>query len=130
MSQHSIDFNNRAQVLGVAAKMMRRILLTHEETRRANKRGGECTIVCLTDVSETAATTPHVFSEVDQVLGRLEKLDERQSKVAELKIFGGLTGGEIAEYLNISPATVQRDWISGRAWLLRELSRMRKESVA
>ncbi len=131
LSQHSVDFSNRAQVLGVAAKMMRRILLTHEETRRANKRGGEFTIVCLTEgVDSVAGVQPHVFSEVDEVLCRLEKMDARQSQVAELKIFGGMTGDEIADYLKVSPATVQRDWMSGRLWLLRELTRVRTPSPA
>jgi RNA polymerase sigma factor (TIGR02999 family) len=122
LGQHSVDFANRAQVLGVAAQMMRRILMTHEEKRKADKRGGDFTIVCLTDTEEVAASgDSHAFSAVDQVLSRLEQMDARQAKVAELKIFGGMTSEEIAEFLQISRATVQRDWLSGRLWLIREL---------
>jgi RNA polymerase sigma factor (TIGR02999 family) len=99
--------------------MMRRILHTHEEKRRANKRGGEFTIVCLADSPEPAA--PVAFSDVDEVLDRLAELDVRQAQVAELRIFGGLTLEETAEYLNVSTATIHRDWTSGRLWLAREL---------
>jgi RNA polymerase sigma-70 factor (ECF subfamily) len=122
LGQHSVDFANRAQVLGVAAQMMRRILMTHEEKRKADKRGGDFTIVCLTDTQELEASgDSHAFCAVDQVLNRLEQMDARQAKVAELKIFGGMTSEEIAEFLQISRATVQRDWLSGRLWLIREL---------
>jgi RNA polymerase sigma-70 factor, ECF subfamily len=124
ITQHSVDFNNRAQVLGIAAQMMRRILMTYEEKRRTDKRGGDFTIVCLPDTEDlSAATQPHVFGQVDQILCRLEKIDARQAKVAELKIFGGMTSDEIGDFLDISKATVQRDWLSGRLWLMRELKR-------
>ncbi len=121
IGQHSVDFSNRAHLLGVAAQMMRRILHTHEEKRRANKRGGEFTIVCLADSPEPAGLIPIAFSDVDEVLDRLAALDQRQSQVAELRIFGGLTLEETAEYLGVSVATTHRDWNSGRLWLAREL---------
>ncbi len=121
IGQHSVDFSNRAHLLGVAAQMMRRILHTHEEKRRANKRGGEFTIVCLADSPEPVALAPIAFSDVDEVLDRLAALDQRQSQVAELRIFGGLTLEEIADYLGVSVATAHRDWNSGRLWLAREL---------
>jgi RNA polymerase sigma-70 factor (ECF subfamily) len=121
IGQHSVDFANRSHLLGVAAQMMRRILQTHEERRQASKRGGEFTIVCLTDSQEPAGEMPIAFSDVDEVLNRLAALDARQSQVAELRIFGGLTMEETAEYLGVSTATVYRDWISGRLWLAREL---------
>jgi RNA polymerase sigma factor (TIGR02999 family) len=121
IGQHSVDFSNRAHLLGVAAQMMRRILQTHEEKRRANKRGGEFTIVCLSESAEPAGLSPIAFSDVDEVLDRLAKLDQRQSQVAELRIFGGLTLEETAEYLGVSVATTHRDWNTGRLWLAREL---------
>jgi len=121
IAQHSVDFSNRAHLLGVAAQMMRRILRTHEEKRRANKRGGEVTILCLSDSPEVAGTEPIAFSDVDEVLDRLAALDARQAEVAELRIFGGLTLEETADYLGVSTATVHRDWASGRLWLAREL---------
>lgn len=119
--QHNVDFANRAQVLGVAAQMMRRILATHAEKRGAGKRGGDVTRICLSDAPDAAAEPALVFSDIDQALERLAALDERQAKVVELRIFGGLTAEETAEFLAVSVATVQRDWASGRLWLAREL---------
>ncbi len=120
-TQHSVDFSNRAQVLGVAAQMMRRILRTYGDHRAAVKRGGEITIVCLADAPEPAATSVLFFSEVDHVLDRLAELDERQARVAELRIFGGLTIEETAEFLHISVSSANRDWASGRLWLAGQL---------
>lgn len=122
IGQHSVDFTNRAHLLGVAAQMMRRILMTHEEKRRTDKRGGEFTIICLADSPEPASPSQTlVFTEIDDVLNRLALLDERQAKVAELRIFGGLTAEETADFLKVSVATVHRDWASGKLWLMREL---------
>jgi RNA polymerase sigma-70 factor, ECF subfamily len=121
VGQHSIDFGNRAQLLGVAAQMMRRILKTHEEKRKAEKRGGDMTIVCLSDSPEPAAPPELLFEDVDELLDRMATLDERQAKVAELRIFGGLTMEETAEFLEVSVATAHRDWVSGRLWLASEL---------
>jgi RNA polymerase sigma-70 factor (ECF subfamily) len=121
IGQHSVDFSNRAHLLGVAAQMMRRILRTHEEKRSTDKRGGDVTMICLSDSPEPAAAPALVFDEVDEVLNRLAELDERQAKVAELRIFGGLTIEETAAFLHVSAATVHRDWASGKLWLTREL---------
>lgn len=119
--QHSVDFGNRAQVLGVAAQMMRRILRTYDEKRNTEKRGGEVTLICLSDSPEPSAAPTLVFNEVDEVLNRLATMDERQARVAELRIFGGLTAEETAEFLGISVATVHRDWATGKLWLASEL---------
>jgi len=119
-TQHSVDFSNRAQVLGVAAQMMRRILRSYDEQRDTTKRGGDVTLIRLSDAPEPSAPAL-VFDEVDEVLNRLAELDERQAKVAELRIFGGLTIEETAEFLQISVATANRDWASGRLWLASEL---------
>jgi RNA polymerase sigma factor (TIGR02999 family) len=129
IGQHSVDFANRAQLLGVAAQMMRRILRTHDEGRSTNKRGGDVTMICLSDAPEPAAP-PLAFDEVDEVLDRLAELDERQAKVAELRIFGGLTVEETAEFLNVSVATVHRDWVSGKLWLTRELKDFTRRSAS
>src|ERR1035437_4338962 len=107
IGQHSVDFTNRAQLLGVAAQMMRRILRTHDEGRNANKRGGDVTMICLSDAPEPAAAPALAFDEVDEVLDRLAELYERQAKVAELRIFGGLTVEETAEFLNVSVETAR-----------------------
>lgn len=123
LKQHSVDFTNRGQVVGVAAQMMRRVLRKHEETRRATKRGGDATRICLSDAPEPASPPAVEFGEVDLALDRLAKLDERQAKVVELRIFGGLTVEETAEFLSISAATVHRDWATGKIWLTSELRR-------
>ena len=123
VGQRSVDFKNRAQVLGIAAEMMRRILCTYEEARKTVKRGGELTIICLDDAPEPEAGNELPFGVVDETLDRLAKLDQRQAKVAELRIFGGLTVDEVGEFLSVSPATVSRDWYSAKLWLTRELRR-------
>lgn len=122
LTQHSVDFNNRAHILGIAAQMMRRILATHAERRNADKRGGEYTMVNLADSVEPAASKDLAFSDVDEALKRLAGIDKRQASVVELRILGGMTADEIAEFLGISVTTVHRDWASGRLWLTRELS--------
>jgi len=128
VGQRTLNFSNRAQVLGVAAQMMRRILCTHEEARNTSKRGGEMTIVCLDDAPEPEGGDELPFGLVDEILDRLAKLDPRQAKVAELRIFGGLTLEEAAEFLNVSSATVSRDWFSAKLWLTRELTRTRQHA--
>jgi RNA polymerase sigma-70 factor (ECF subfamily) len=121
VGQHSVNFANRAQLLGVAAQMMRRILATHGTKRGAEKRGGDVTRVWVTDLAEHGSAPAVVFGEIDEALDRLAALDARQAKVMELRIFGGLTAEETAEFLEVSVATVQRDWASGRIWLAKEL---------
>jgi RNA polymerase sigma-70 factor (ECF subfamily) len=120
-AQHSVDFGNRAQVIGVAAGIMRRILRTYAEQRGTEKRGGDVTLIRLGDSIDPAAGPELAFSDVDEVLNRLAKLDERQAKVVELRVFGGLTVDETAEFLEISVATVNRDWATGKIWLASEL---------
>ncbi len=122
VSQHSVDFNNRAHLLGIAAKMMRRILRNYEEQRKADKRGGEQTTICLSDAAEPSARPVLLFGEVDEALEKLALLDARQAKVAELRIFGGLTTEEAAEFVGVSVATSHRDWVSARLWLAHELN--------
>lgn len=122
IDQHSVDFTNRAQVLGVAAQMMRRILANHGQAKSTAKRGGELTLIQLGAVELGPGAPAVVFDELDEALDRLAALDPRQAKVVELRVFGGLTAQEAAEFLGISVATAQRDWASGRLWLARELT--------
>lgn len=86
-----------------------------------DKRGCDVTVICLSDSPDVAAAPALVFSEVDEVPNRLGAQNERQAKVAELRIFGGPTVEETAEFLQISAATVYRDWASDELWLAREL---------
>jgi RNA polymerase sigma factor (TIGR02999 family) len=118
---NSRPLENREHFFGVAAMAMRHILVDYARSRQSHKRGGGEQIVELQ--SEIAsADRPGQILALDVALKDLEHLDERKSRVVELKFFGGLTNDEIAEVLNISRETVKRDWRFARNWLLRELS--------
>lgn len=117
--------HNRAHFLGIAAQLMRWILVDYERNRRAAKRGAGATRMEL-DESVAAAHSPNQEVDLlalDEALDRLAKLDRQQSQIVELRYFGGLSIEDTSEFLGISPATVKRSWASARAWLLREMSR-------
>jgi RNA polymerase sigma factor (TIGR02999 family) len=117
VDQQRVDWWNRAQFVGVAALMMRRILANHARERDADKRGGGAERVSLS-LAGDAFQHPEVDAlALHEVLDRLAALDARKSQVVELKFFGGLTTGEIAQTLGISAATVDREWSFARAWL-------------
>jgi len=120
-------WQNRSHFYGLAAQMMRRVLVDHARSRRYSKRGGGMRPVSL---DEAIVVTPERSSDLvalDDALVRLASVDERKSQVVELRFFGGLSVEETAEVLNVSPFTVARDWTLAKAWLQRELSG--KESV-
>ena len=117
--QHGVNWGNRAQLLGVAASMMRRILVNHARDRAAAKRPDGRERITLSHVEIASPSEP---AEVDVIvledaLVKLAALDERKARVVELRFFGGLTMGEVAEVLGISLATVEREWSFSRAWL-------------
>ena len=117
VDQRQVDWRNRAQFLGVAASLMRRILVNHARDRAAQKRGGGAQQVSLS-LLESPSGRPDVdLIALEDALGRLAARDGRKSRVVELKFFGGLTTEEIAEVLQISVATVEREWSFARAWL-------------
>ena len=117
LQQRQVDWRNRAQFLGVAASMMRRILVNHARDRAAGKRGGNPERVSLSLVESPSGRPDVELIALEDALQRLAALDERKSKVVELKFFGGLTIEEIAEVLQVSGATVEREWAFARAWL-------------
>ncbi len=118
-----MQWQNRAHFFAVSAQLMRRILVDFARARRNLKRGGGAIQVSL-DEALTIGSEPRAeLVELDDALTALAKLDERQSKVVELRFFGGLTENEIAEVLQVSPRTVNGDWNLARSWLLRELSK-------
>jgi RNA polymerase sigma factor (TIGR02999 family) len=122
IDQREVDWSNRAQFIGLAAVMMRRILVNHARDRRAAKRGGDAERVPLTvDVGRIAATEVDVL-DLHETLERLASHDQRKSQIVELKFFGGLTHDEIAGTLGVSRPTVEREWRFARAWLSRELT--------
>ena len=122
VDQRSVDWRNRAQFFGLAAEMMRRILVNHARERAAQKRGGGREKISLSAADNVAAEDTLDLVGLDEALDRLACLDARQGRVVELKFFGGLTTEEIAEVLKISTATVERDWRFARAWLYDALA--------
>ncbi len=128
VDQRRVEWRNRAQFFGVAAELMRRILVDHARSRLAEKRGGGAHAATLDeldaiDASDAAAGVSRVdLLALHDALGRLAELDAEQARLVELRYFGGLTIDETAEVLGISPATVKREWSVARAWLRRELA--------
>ncbi len=119
--QAEVHWENRAHFFGVAAQAMRNILVDHARTQLRAKRGGGAQRISLDEVL-TLGTEQHAdIIALDDALLDLAKLDERKSRVVELRFFGGLTEPEIAALLQISPRTVNSDWRMARAWLLRQL---------
>lgn len=121
VDQHAVDWQNRAHFFGLAAEMMRRILVNHALARQAAKRGGHETRLALDEILEQAATQAVDLPLLDAALNKLAALDPQQARIVELKYFGGLTIEEIATVLDISSATVKRDWRMAKAWLFQEL---------
>jgi RNA polymerase sigma factor (TIGR02999 family) len=119
--EKSLRVENRAHFLGVAAQLMRWILVDYERKRRAAKRGAGLTLLALDQNIASPQRNVDVLA-LDDALDRLAKLDSQQSQIIELRYFGGLSIEDTSEFLGISPATVKRSWASARAWLLREIS--------
>jgi len=118
--QQRATWLNRAQFFGVAAQIMRRVLVDHARERQAAKRAGGVKVT----LDDDAGTVEPVDSEVlmlNDALQELARLDERQAHIVELKYFCGLSEGEVAEALSLSRATITREWQSARAWLYRRL---------
>lgn len=122
--QHSLDWQNRAEVIGVAAQMMRRILANYAAARGTAKRGGGAVSVSLDAALDFCDERAVSLTALDEALRGLEKLDPRQGRVVELRFFGGLTIEEVAEVLEVSPATVKREWAIAKLWLQREMGRI------
>lgn len=123
IDQRRVDWRNRAQFLGVAAQMMRRVLLNHARDRVAAKRGSGGERVSLTLVGDERMKAPEVdVLDLHVALEELAVIDRRKGLVVELKYFGGLTTEEIAAALGVSTATVEREWAFSRAWLRRALA--------
>jgi RNA polymerase sigma factor (TIGR02999 family) len=117
IDQRRVDWKNRAQFIGLAAMMMRRILANHARRRAAAKRdGGADRLTVTVGSAEGQESTLDVVA-LHEALDRLAAIDSRKGQIVELKFFGGLTTAEIAEVMGLSTATVERDWSFARAWL-------------
>jgi RNA polymerase sigma factor (TIGR02999 family) len=139
VGQQSVDWQSRAHFVGLASKLMRRVLVDYARARLADKRGGGAGVLSLDEMAapeadEASDTTPTALqhldahtqeevSAIDQALQRLEQIDARQAQIVEMRYFGGLTVEQTAEAIGISAATVKREWTLARAWLRRELGK-------
>jgi RNA polymerase sigma factor (TIGR02999 family) len=119
----NVNWQNRAHFFGLAAKIMRHILVDFARARRREKRGGEALQISLSEAAVIAREQSADLVALDDALQTLERLDPRQARVVELRFFAGLNLDETAEALKISVATVRRDWSMAEAWLFRELSK-------
>src|SRR6266481_9758316 len=121
--QEAPQWQNRAHFFGVAAQLMRHILVDHARKRIAAKRGAGAPVLAL-DPELAPAQKPGIdLVALDDALSKLTALDSQQGRLIELRFFGGLSIEETAVVLGISPATVKREWVTARAWLRRELKR-------
>ena len=121
MPQARVPWQNRAQFLGLAAVMMRRVLVDHARGHEADKRGGCWVRVGLSEEALAEAPREVDFVDLDTVLHELALQDPRQARIVELQFFGGLSLEEAAEVVGVSPSTAKRDWRVARAWLYRRL---------
>ncbi|MFN7948674.1 MAG: sigma-70 family RNA polymerase sigma factor [Blastocatellia bacterium] len=127
IDQTQVNWQNRAHFFGAAARLMRQILIQHVRAKHAEKRGGEAQKLYLDEVSGLADNlakeqTPDLIA-LDDALNDLAQVAPQQSRIVELRYFGGLSIEETAEVLGISPATVKREWTMAKAWLHREISK-------
>jgi RNA polymerase sigma factor (TIGR02999 family) len=118
----NVHWQNRAHFFGIAARLMRHVLVDLARARLRDKRAGRHIHVTLTEAADVPSPARDAdFTAVDEALTRLETLNARQAKVVELRFFGGLTLEETAHVIGVSVGTVRRDWDFARAWLYREL---------
>jgi len=118
----NVQWQNRAHFFAVSAQLMRRILVDFARARGYDKRGGGVRAEALDEAALVTDEKGTDLVALDEALGALAELDERQARIVELRFFGGLTNEEVAEVLKVSEGTVRRDWSLARAWLHRELS--------
>jgi RNA polymerase sigma factor (TIGR02999 family) len=124
IDQSEVEWQNRAHFFAVAAQAMRRILVDYARMRKREKRGGDDVKFQLDEAIEAPAKAKSIdLVALDEALNRLAEFDERQARVVELRYFSGMTEEETAEVLNISPATVRRDWNMAKAWLFHQLKK-------
>jgi RNA polymerase sigma factor (TIGR02999 family) len=119
--ENAPQWQNRAHFFGIAAHVMRQILVEYARSRGTAKRGGNATRLALDESLAIQQTDLDVVA-LDKALQELSELDARQGRIVELRFFAGLTIEDTSEVLGISPATVKRDWITARAWLFRAMT--------
>lgn len=122
IDQRRVDWRNRSQFIGLAAQMMRRILVNHAELHRASKRGDGVKNITLDDSIIFFEKQNFDILDLHEALKKLSKHDEQKNQIVEMRFFGGLTIAETAQLLGKSHATIEREWAFAKAWLYRELS--------
>jgi len=122
VGQSPVRIDSRAHFFGIAARLMRQILVDHARERKAAKRGGGCRITL--DESAVLPQEPDLdLVALNDALNELSRLDEQQARIVELRFFAGLSIEDTSQVLKLSPATVKRNWVHARLWLQRELTR-------
>jgi RNA polymerase sigma factor (TIGR02999 family) len=121
VNQKDVHWRSRAHFYGIAAQMIRRILVDHARSQQAGKRGAGAIRLELDEAMAVSNQKELDLVGLDEALERLAQLDERQGRIVELRFFAGLSVEETAEVMHLSPATVKREWSSARAWLYREI---------
>jgi len=123
IDQREVNWQNRAHFFGIAAQAMRRILVDHARSRHRDKRGGDAEHLPLEAAEFTTSKEGSVdLIALDEALTRLSELDQRQSRIVELRFFSGMSVEETAEALGVSKATVKNEWRTAKAWLFQELN--------
>ncbi|MCA1636312.1 MAG: sigma-70 family RNA polymerase sigma factor [Acidobacteria bacterium] len=122
VDQSKIQWESRTHFFGIAARLMRQILVDQARHRNFAKRGGGAIRVSLNEATNVAQEQSASVMALDDALNRLEKIDPRKSRIVELRFFGGMSIEETAEALKVSPGTVMRDWTFARAWLQKEMT--------
>ena len=122
LAGQDLHFQNRAHFLAIASQLMRQILVDYARKHRADKRGGGACMVTLDERKAIPQAGGVDVLALDEALNGLARLDQQQSRIVELRFFGGLSIDEASAVLGISPATVKRDWATARVWLHREIS--------
>lgn len=119
--QSEIDWQNRSHFFGIASRLMRQILIDHARLHSTEKRGNKPIHFSLDEVQIPVEERADSILYLNEILEKLEKFDETQAKVVEMRFFGGMSNSEIAEALGISERTVMREWTAARLWLAREM---------
>lgn len=123
IDQRVVQWNSRSHFFGIAAQLMRRILVDHARAHRAEKRGGQAERVPLDEAIAWTSPQDVNLIALDDALNSLSEHDARKARVVELRFFGGMSVDETAELLGVAAVTVMRDWTMAKAYLLREMTR-------
>lgn len=121
--QSGVDWKNRSHFFGIASRLMRQILVDHARAHAAEKRGSNAIHFSTDDLQIPVEERADSILMMNEVLNRLAEFDSKQAEIVEMRFFGGMNNGEIAEALDISERTVAREWQSAKLWLFRELNR-------